>query len=248
MSLNGLCVWVTRPQDQSGALCRLIRKNGGVAYALPTVVLQPMPLSQVLRSTWLHLVKPTLVIVLSANAVRFFSLPWQDMAQAIAIGPATAAALSHRGIDVFAVAQPASSEGLLALPMLQDVAGQQCFVLCGQDPRQLLHNRLKGRGADVTTIVSYRRVAPAWQDQQVLHFMQQQSIDVVVFTSMSGIKNLIEGLDFSALARLRQCCAVVVGKRMAKECQNGQWFAMIYVATDASDASIVAALKQCVHF
>jgi uroporphyrinogen-III synthase len=81
----------------------------------------------------------------------------------------------------------------------------------------------------------------------VFHFLQQHQIEVVVLTSMSGVKYLVEALDQTGLARLRQCCAVVVGDRMAKQCQNGQWFAMIYVAADASDASIVSALEQCTN-
>lgn len=247
MSWHGLRVWVTRPQGQAGSLCDLIRQHGGVAHAFPTIELNQVPLTASSQLAWLGMTESAWAVVLSANALHFFSLPWSEKAKAIAIGPATAQALCQSSIPVHAIAYPPNSEGLLALPMLQDVKDQQCFVLCGQDPRTLLIDTLQQRGANVIILSAYCRVAPAWQDQQVFYFLQQHQIEVVVLTSMSGVKHLVEALDQTGLARLRQCCAVVVGDRMAKQCQNGQWFAMIYVADDASDASIVLALEQCAN-
>ena len=155
--------------------------------------------------------------------------------------------MEAKQIAVHAIAQPPNSEGLLALPALQKVKGQTCFILCGQDPRPLLPNTLRARGAKVVMLHSYRRVAPVWDSALQLKRLQQHAIHVVVITSVACANNLVEGLGPLGRAWLRTCSAVVPSGRVAQECQKAQWFAMIYVAQDASDASMLSALQQCAN-
>lgn len=76
----------------------------------------------------------------------------------IAVGSGTGDALARAGIDGVVTPTRMDSEGLLALPCLQDPDGQDVALVTAPQGRDLLANTLRGRGANLLRADVYARV------------------------------------------------------------------------------------------
>lgn len=164
--LAGLCVLNPRPVAQARALTEALQAAGAEVLALPLLGITPLPLSADHERLLLALDRCDGVICVSANAARLGldaiagcwpQWPWQ--LPLLAVGAATAEVALARGLSVRTPEQ-ADSEGLLALPELQEVAGQRWLLLRGDEGRELLPETLRARGAQVDILPLYRRVLP----------------------------------------------------------------------------------------
>lgn len=160
-TLRGLRVLVTRPADQAEPLCRLLESHGADVVRLPMQAIEPsrqpaavMRALQQGREAWAW-------IFTSANAVRHArSLDVGVWPRCIAVGPATALALEQLGVDaVLAPPQQHNSEGVLALPELQEVRDRHIVLVTGEEGRDRIETGLTERGAQIERIEVYRRVA-----------------------------------------------------------------------------------------
>ena len=108
------------------------------------------------------------------------------------------------------------SEGLLAMPALQQVEGRQVHLVCGNGGRELLQDTLAQRGAHVSRIEVYRRLVPE-RRAAVANLVNGWSmlVDVVVATSNAILDNLLTMLGPEAAGRVQRTPLVVVSERMA---------------------------------
>ncbi|HEY0974582.1 MAG TPA: uroporphyrinogen-III synthase [Solimonas sp.] len=160
-ALQGLRVVVTRPAAQAEPLCRLLEQRGAAVRRLPLQVIEPVRnAAQAARQLAEHRDAQAWIFT-SVNAVKFASTldpggVWPDC---IAVGAATAAALQARGEHVALPLSAHTSEGLLELEVLRDVADRKLLIVSGEGGRELLRETLQARGACVTKLPVYRRVS-----------------------------------------------------------------------------------------
>ena len=161
--LHGLTIVVTRPRAQAARTAIALRHAGAEVIEFPVLDIAPIEAS--LPSP--ALAEAAGIVFVSANAVEF-GLPVIARAGKIgaatklfAIGRATAQALVDAGYsDVVSPQQSIDSEGLLAMPQLQAVAGRHIIIVKGTSERggrTLLEETLAERGARVTVLTCYRR-------------------------------------------------------------------------------------------
>ena len=128
--MKDLRVLNTRPLHQSEKLDMAIRSAGGISINMPALTISPTPID------WLNnmpeLITVMHAIFISANAVNYYFSALQEAQisfptsiSVIAVGRATAAALSQQGIVVHHVPDVADSEHLLELDALQNVHHQK---------------------------------------------------------------------------------------------------------------------------
>ncbi|MGL4775525.1 MAG: uroporphyrinogen-III synthase, partial [Aeromonas veronii] len=140
---------VVRPAAQATELVQLLRQHGHAPLCCPlleTVAGSELPLlPDLLRSV-------DAVIAVSIHAVHFahdFLLQtgqtWPHI-EYFAVGQASADAFATIGITASCPDDP-RSEGLLALPALQQVAGKRVLILRGNGGRDLIASTLASRGA-----------------------------------------------------------------------------------------------------
>ena len=240
--LTGIRVLVTRPEPQASRLCQSIQERGGVAYNCPMIDITPLqpalPLAEWRRYDWL--------IFVSANAVRFaLDVGMRPMADVriAAIGPATAKVLEKAGFPVTCQAPaPYTSESLLTVPALREVAGQKLLIVKGQGGRELLQETLRDRGAEVSVAEVYRRTCPRQQAVERLHQVLSENITVVTATSGEILANLIKAAN-GMTGRLLQLPIVVVSERLA-DLARIKGFTHIIIAASASDMAILKAIEQ----
>ena len=151
---------VTRPEQQAGALCRLLEVQGAVAHRLPALSIVENPQRREILARLKSLPAFDLIIFISANAVRHgveILAQRRDLAIA-AVGPATARALNQAGFRVsVAASEGFDSEHLLQHPRLASLHGQRVLLVKGSGGRELLEQQLALRGAQVQTAAVYER-------------------------------------------------------------------------------------------
>jgi uroporphyrinogen-III synthase len=100
----------------------------------------------------------SIVIFVSPTAADLakISMPnWRSDLRYVAVGESSAACLPEY-IKVI-VPESQTSEGLLDLPLLQDLSAKQVMIVKGNRGRELLEQQLKQRGAQVSLAELYRR-------------------------------------------------------------------------------------------
>jgi len=247
-SLNGLEVLVTRPEHQADALCQLIEQHGGVAIRYPALVIAEPHDWTPARAIFDRLVDYSLAIFISANAVER-ALPliqerggFPSRLDIAAIGQATAQALERQGIiHCLQPEQGFTSEALLDLPRLQQVADQNIVIIRGEGGREWLADTLTARGARVDYAEVYRRQPPTMDVEPLLDRWAQGGIGAVVITSTESLRNLFDMLKAVGQHNLRDTPLVVISSRIRQMAvEYGCRYPLL--ARDASNPAILAAL------
>lgn len=241
---------VTRPRDQAEPLCRLIEAAGGKAIRFPAVEISPLYDDHTCIAATAQLAESDIVIFISANAVRFgvkmlkSAMPYPQR-QVAAIGRATANALRQSEVLVDILPDKCfTSEALLAMPQMQDVAGKKVVIFKGEGGRELLTGTLSDRGACVSTLDVYRRLIPTVniKHDDVLQAWSHGGIDAVIVTSQEIMANLFTLLGEEGRDYLQHTPMVVISERLRQASLQYQVLAPVVVAEEASDDAILAAL------
>lgn len=191
LPLHGLRVLNPRPAAQAAALTAALQAAGAEVLTLPLLAIEPLPLDAAARACLLDLDQYQATVFISANAARLgldavadFWPQWPWQLPAFAVGAVTAEVLAAAGLPVTAPERE-DSEGLLALPELQEVAGQRWLLFRGDEGRELLPDTLRLRGARVDVLPLYRRRLPAAAPAQWAEALARQPAlpDVVLITS-----------------------------------------------------------------
>lgn len=247
--LQGLKVMITRPEHQAGELQQRVTEAGGIPYMYPLLSIQPAAGLQSLASILNHLDHFHLAIFVSPNAVTFGmelihahgGLPL-DMRTAT-VGQSSAQVFRQlSGFDVDHCPETEfSSEGLLALPALQQVRGQRILIFRGQSGREKLADSLRQRGADVHYMPVYQRLPAKCDAGQLGGAIQQRKIDIISLTSREALNHLFSLVEAELLTAMP---FVVINERLARHLREQGVRGEILVSPQASDAGILETLRQ----
>lgn len=216
-SLAQLRVAVTRPAAQAESLCMLLEQHGAEVLRLPLQRIEALPSSAALEHALQQARSADQWIFTSANAVRHARGRLGAAPKpTIAVGPATAAALAAQGDE--SVTQPAdehNSEGVLALPQLQQVRGQQIALISGVGGRDMIEQTLRARGASVERIAVYRRVDVSYAPLQLETLLAP--VQAIVITNGEALQRLAAAMTGAARAALLEKQLVVPSRRVVEQ-------------------------------
>jgi uroporphyrinogen-III synthase len=250
--LKGLRVLVTRPKPMGEILCQRIDNAKGKAIYFPTIdifppqdsTIFPYQLAKIDKQDWLIFISPQAVYATS----HIIHLDWPNFPPHVkiaAVGGGTAKAL--KAADLRVDVHPTenwSSEGLLALPEFQNVAGMKIALMRGEGGREWLDQSLKIRGAIVSQIIVYRRVKPHIDTGPYKTMLHKSEIDCIVSTSGEGLYNLKELLK-EAWSELQKVKLIVISQRMQQRAIE-LGFKEIMLAKNPSQGAIIDVLKTLI--
>jgi uroporphyrinogen-III synthase len=243
--LAGLKIVVTRPRDQAMQLARSIEQAGGVPLLFPLLDIAAVQDTRELNEQISRLAEFDLAIFISPNAVNYGiaairaegELP--PKLKIATVGQGSAKALRDLGIaNVIAPTERFDSEGLLALPELQNVAGSHVMIFRGDGGRELLGDTLKARGATVEYACCYQRSKPQ-QDAGVLLAAVPDAVSV---TSSEALGYLWQMLDDIAKEFLRDTTLFVPHPRIAELAKQQGWRHVRL--TGSGDDGLMSTLKE----
>ncbi|MDD2776691.1 MAG: uroporphyrinogen-III synthase [Gallionella sp.] len=237
-NLKGLRILVTRPSHQAGGLTQGILAAGGEPVLFPLLEISPVADTAALHAQISQLADYQLAIFISPNAVEqgvaaIRKVGLKPSCKIATVGQGSAQALRALGfVDILVPCERFDSEGLLALPELQDVAGWRVMIFRGDGGRALLGDTLKARGAIVDYATCYQRSIP------LPTAIDWHRLDAITITSSE------------ALTYLRQLVAdaqlniplFVLHSRIADLAREQGWQHII--TTESGDAGLLAALDK----
>lgn len=248
-ALAGWPVLVTRPAGAGDALMTRLRAHGATLFAAPMLQIDALPETAANRALAQQLDQFDVVIVTSRHAVQHglpmlesFWPQWPVGVHWLAVGAATAQALQQFGVRAEAPAD-ARSEGLLALPVLQQLKGKRILLVTGDGGRGLLERELAARGATVQRLAAYRRLAvtaapPALTDFAAAISRHAAPAGAVLVTSAEALQNL---LALAPWLRTAHCRLIVASERIA-EVARAAGLTHVHNANGADDGALLAAL------
>jgi uroporphyrinogen III methyltransferase/synthase len=184
---------------------------GGAVVAFPVIEAQAIEDKSLLDKALESLAEYAWIIFTSAYGVDFFMQRLKEriqgtgipgMPRICAIGPATADALRKFGYEATLIPKQFVAEGVLqALGQryggLGHMAGSRMLLPRAQEARDFLPDALAAAGARVDVVPCYRTVR-AGMDHDTVRRLQAEKPDLMVFTSSSTIRNLIDILGQEA--------------------------------------------------
>ena len=249
LPLAGLKVVVTRPRDQALKLAQKIEQAGGAPLLFPLLDITPVQDADVLNQQIARLGEFNMAIFISPNAVHYgiaairAAGPVPGSLKIATVGQGSAQALRESGIaDVIAPTKRFDSEGLLALPELQNVSGWHVMIFRGDGGRELLGDTLRDRGATVEYVSCYRRSKPQ-QDKSVL---LASGPDAIIVTSSEAMGYLRQMLDDSEHAALRNTALFVPHARIAGLAREQGW-TRVQVTASGDDGMLSALITWAGH-
>jgi uroporphyrinogen III methyltransferase/synthase len=209
--LFGRRIVVTRPRGQVHAFAALLEAQGAEVVALPTIA--PVPpasfepvdaaLAELGRYAWLVLTSPHGVEVFF-DRLRTLGRDVRELAGVAiaAIGPATAAGIAARGLNVAVTPGEYRAEAVADALVATGVAGRRVLLARAAGARTVLPERLRAAGALVDDVATYRTVLPPEAAAAPARFAGGRRPDLVTFTSSSTVTNfarLFPGHDLGAV-------------------------------------------------
>lgn len=248
--LSGLKVLVTRPVHQAGPLCELIEQAGGEAVAFPVLAVEPAGETDSLHHLLEHLNDYWLAIFISPNAVRFGieaaarhgGMPASLLLAAVGEGSRRELEQRLKRSADLVPAERFDSDGLLALPALQHVAGKKIVIFRGSGGRELLAQTLRERGAQVDYAEVYRRMQTRAPDNATLSHWISGGVNAITVTSREGLQNLYGMMDERGRDWLLSMPLFVVSERCASLAQQLGFRQPAHIAQHASDQAIMETL------
>jgi uroporphyrinogen III methyltransferase / synthase len=246
LALQGKRVLITRPRAQAGELVRRLEEQGAIPVLFPTIEIAPSEDSADLDQAIAHLSTYHWVIFTSANGVSAF---WARLAllglgpaqfdgvRVAAIGPATARALSERGVKTDFIPDEYIAEAIL--PGLGEVRGQRILLPRADIARRALLDELVHRGALVDEIAAYTTV-PAQPGAEELRELEK-GVDIATFTSSSTLRNFFSLLGERAAGLLQGVLIACIGPITA-ETAHSYGLEVPLTAAEYTTAGLVEAL------
>ncbi|MEL4016701.1 uroporphyrinogen-III synthase [Dryocola clanedunensis] len=246
-----MTILVTRPSPAGEELVSRLRALGQVAYSFPLIEFSPGRQLEQLPERLAALSPGDLVFVLSQHVVHYAQpvmqrnrMKWRENLSWFAIGRTTALALhtvSH--LPVRYPLDRETSEVLLQLPELQNVAGKRALILRGNGGRELIGNNLASRGVKVDFCECYQRCAKIYDGTEEAFRWRDRGINTLVVTSGEMLQQLYTLIpEWYRTDWLLHCRLVVVSERLAIVARDLGW-QDIRVADNADNDALLRALQ-----
>lgn len=240
--LQGWTVLSLRPRGQHAGLRSAASRQGARLLALSPFAIEPLGDPEH-RKTLNQALAADIVIWTSPNAVRAAAelqpLKARRGQAWLAVGSGTRRALLRAGIDAVAPSRM-DSEGLLAMPELQDIRYRRVGLVTAPGGRGLLAPTLSRRGAQVVRADVYARQPIAFTPRAITALnaaLGSPQRVLLVLSSQEALQRLLAARTASALAAI----AVVAASRRLADVARQSGFQRIAVASSASPAALMQA-------
>ena len=226
---------VTRTEPGASVQAEALRAAGFEARICPLLCVECCDLHRSSART------PDIVLFMSVHAVRCGLNDVRnllDAARCFAVGGATADALRAQGIEANVPKAGDTTEGLLALPELQELSDCHAIIVRGEGGREKLAEELDARGAQVECLNVYRRVRNRSRMMDLQNVLQDA--DTVVIGSGDGARALS---DLVAKDRRGGLHLIVPSERVAQLVLD-LGFAEPSISDGASDEAVISCLNS----
>jgi uroporphyrinogen III methyltransferase / synthase len=257
--LNNQTILVACSEKLITELKNGLESMGGTVHHFPVLQTKEIEDKRLLDKAILSLKDYDWIIFTSSYGVQFFVKRLNelgvfknfcDFPNICAIGPATAATIKESGLRATLIAEKYIAEGVLAAMErfyggIHHLSNLRILIPRAQEAREFLPEALFAAGSQVDVAPCYQIVRPEI-DPEALNRLTDKSPDLIVFTSASTIKNMVDILGPDAFHRLLLKTKVaVLGPITAKEAESQGKCADI-IPDESTVSSLLKAI--CLYF
>jgi len=209
--LYGRTLVITRAREQASEFKRLLENLGAQCVEFPTIKVVPpdtwAPVDEAIKALPQH----HWVLFTSVNGVGYFFERLSQLGEDVralyrrkigAIGPKTAAALSSRGLRLDLVPAEYRAEAVVEELGEEEIRGRRFLLPRAARAREVLPERLRQLGGQVTVVPVYQTIRPGQQVAEVRQLLREGTVDCLTFTSSSTVENfaaMFPGENMAAL-------------------------------------------------
>ena len=213
MELRGKTILITRAAAQSEELRAGLEAAGARVIECPAIeIVPPEDWTEVDRAA-LALHTYNWLVLTSVNAVTHFMdrlrvLGVPCRIPIAVVGTGTDSRLAEWNLKAARVPKDFRAEGLLD-EFEKDLKDIRILIPRAESAREILPEELRRRGATVDVVSVYRTVKPS--ESRLRETLANETIDAVVFTSPSAIRNVAEIMEGNFAAGLASIPVAVIG-------------------------------------
>lgn len=246
-ALAATSILVTRPQNQTDNLCRLIRDQDGTAIDCPAIQIVARDPDRTIAHALASSSPDDIAIFVSRNAVRHGAQFIQKEAPPTitAIGPSTIAELEAAGLPIDIVPHGHDSESLLQQLDATDVTGRQVFIVRGIGGRETLRRGLEDHGASVGYVEVYKRKCPQVAAEEVSDIILRWTAcehRLFTATSVEILDNLVTMLGPDHMGILGAAPMVTASRRVVQRADSFGHCGARLLAAGPDDSSLLDAM------
>lgn len=218
--LLGRTVVVTRAREQASDIAKALAELGAQVLECPGIEIQPLADYSACDAAIQHLGQYAWLVFTSVNGVKYF---WQRLVQAgldsraigkakiAVIGPATAQALTQKGINADLMPETYVAEGIIKAMREKagDLKGQRILLPRAEKARNVLPEELAKCGAQVDVVPMYRAMPARTRVDEVRNALAAGRLDCISFGSSSTVENFLDLISAEHLRKSRTTLAAI---------------------------------------
>lgn len=184
-------ILLTRPEEKSQQLAEHLAEKSIKSIIQPLLALEAITVSEQQLGM---LDDADIVLFVSQDAARFLHALKPELAKnsvCLAVGKSTAEVVTELFEKPCASPIVETSEGLLAMPELNNVASKRIVLVKGKGGRNKLAKELKEREAIFQPLAVYQRLTNPELTIEFAQTWQQRGVDSVVLTSNASIDSFL---------------------------------------------------------
>ncbi len=226
----GKRIIITRSRDQASVFAEMLIDRGATTIEFPTIDVVPPASWDELDSAIQSIETFNWLIFTSTNAVKFFMERLRSLNKDLRIlkgvsictvGPKTSESLESYGLRADLIPAEFKAEGVLAALGGVKVRGLKFLIPRAKVAREIIPDKLRELGADVTVATAYENIKPASDVVRVRKLLEEKKIAAITFTSSSTVHNFVEILGQKEYKALLNGVAVAcIGPVTAKTAEE----------------------------
>lgn len=205
----------TRPAGQSAELENLLTEESATLLSMPTIDVRPLPLDEFGLTQLRNLDQFDWIVFTSPNGLKFFfarlfeiqhNYVLPDRVKIGVVGKKTASQLECYGTSAAFINLGNTAEDFSVDFINRINEGERVLFPIGNLARTVIEDRISKK-ASSTRVLFYETVMPEHVDPEILDLIINDQYDMIVLTSPSGCKNLLQLIDGkSDPSKLRLVC------------------------------------------
>lgn len=247
-----MAVLITRPDERGILLAEMLNKAGVATIHLPFFSIAagrelndlPNKISQLNAGDYVVTVSKNVVMYADETLLNT-GFRWRNDIHYFAVGQSTAEFFcNHTEQAVCYPYQQENSEGLLALPSMQQLDGKTILLLRGSNGRDLFLEQAKLRGAAVETVECYQRLPISYDNKEQTSICKRAGIQTIIVTSAEILTALIDFIPENEHNWLKACQLITISRRIANLAEQFGWKNVVIAARADNNALLQAVLNQ----
>ncbi|MEO6075971.1 MAG: uroporphyrinogen-III synthase [Dokdonella sp.] len=241
-ALAGWNVVVTRPRNSAAPLIRALRSHGACVLRLPAQQVQVNSEFDWATALATHEDIDDWIFTSPSAVSHAFALLERELPNGcvFAVGSSTAAALSRHGVAAIAPDQSHTSEALLDLGRLRDVAGRRIAIVTAPGGRGLIAVTLRERGAEVVEWQVYCRRTVVWSQRKMDALAALDGSLLTLISSAETLDIIASSLPANLWQRLRDARWIASSERI-EACLRQRGATRIDLAASALPSDLLVA-------